>query len=62
MQCTFHDEALQEHFPRSYVQSLNERIAELSSQVTLQESYAARSVYPDRHVFVKLNIFVEQTF
>ncbi|KAL2833332.1 hypothetical protein BDW59DRAFT_78164 [Aspergillus cavernicola] len=37
LECTFHDDALQEAIPRSYIQSLNKRIDDLTSQLALHE-------------------------
>uniref|UniRef100_A0A8H7KDK4 Xylanolytic transcriptional activator regulatory domain-containing protein n=1 Tax=Bionectria ochroleuca TaxID=29856 RepID=A0A8H7KDK4_BIOOC len=36
-ECTFRDEAVQEDIPRSYIQSLNDRIHELESQISLHQ-------------------------
>ncbi|KAH8885266.1 hypothetical protein GQ53DRAFT_797239 [Thozetella sp. PMI_491] len=38
LECTFRDDALQEDIPRSYIQSLNERIENLTSQLALHQS------------------------
>ncbi|KAL3457165.1 hypothetical protein BJX64DRAFT_280836 [Aspergillus heterothallicus] len=38
LECTFHDNALQEDIPRSYIQSLNKRIDNLTSQLALHEA------------------------
>ncbi|KAL3446360.1 hypothetical protein BJX65DRAFT_309060 [Aspergillus insuetus] len=38
LECTFHDDALQEDIPRSYIQSLNKRIDHLTSQLALHEA------------------------
>ncbi|KAL4951089.1 hypothetical protein BDW69DRAFT_196750 [Aspergillus filifer] len=37
LECTFHDDALQEDIPRSYIQSLNKRIEDLSSQLAIHQ-------------------------
>ncbi|KAL3471651.1 hypothetical protein BJX99DRAFT_263051 [Aspergillus californicus] len=37
LECTFHDDALQEDIPRSYIQSLNNRIENLTSQLALHQ-------------------------
>ncbi|KAL4941882.1 hypothetical protein BDV06DRAFT_212297 [Aspergillus oleicola] len=37
LECTFHDDALQEDMPRSYIQSLNKRIEDLTSQLALHQ-------------------------
>ncbi|KAL4963086.1 GAL4-like domain-containing transcription factor [Aspergillus stella-maris] len=37
LECTFHDDALQEDIPRSYIQSLNKRIEDLTSQLAIHQ-------------------------
>ncbi|GAM40564.1 hypothetical protein TCE0_039f13010 [Talaromyces pinophilus] len=58
LECTFHDDALQEDIPRSYIQSLNKRIDHLTSQLALHETeiptfespFAASSTVGNLHI------------